>query len=80
MQPMTAPGRIPAMAADPRDVPPHAGHIVRRVLLRRGIAIDTETAQLVADAVRAALQAAPPASPRRRRRRHDPPDGCEPLF
>ena len=29
----------------------HAGQVVRRVLLRRNIAIDAETAQLVAAAV-----------------------------
>jgi STAS domain len=38
------------MAADPQDAPRHAGQVVRRVLLRRNIAIDAETAQLVADA------------------------------
>jgi glutamine synthetase len=36
------------MAADPQDAPRHAGQVVRRVLLRRNIAIDAETAQLVA--------------------------------
>jgi hypothetical protein len=45
------------MAAGPQDAPRHAGRVVRRVLLRRNIAIDTETAQLVAAAVQAALQA-----------------------
>ena len=39
------------MAADPEDTARHAGQIVRRVLIRRDIAIDAETAQLVADAV-----------------------------
>jgi AcrR family transcriptional regulator len=48
------------MAGDPRDAPRHAGQVVRRVLLRRNIAIDAETAQLVA-AVRAALQASAPS-------------------
>ena len=38
------------MAAEPQDAPPHAGRVVRRVLLRRNIAVDAETAQLVADA------------------------------
>ena len=33
------------MDADPQDTPRHAGQVVRRVLLRRNIAIDTETAQ-----------------------------------
>ena len=28
------------MAADPQDTPRHAGQVVRRVLLRRNIAID----------------------------------------
>jgi hypothetical protein len=41
------------MAADPQDAPRHAGQVVRRVLLRRNIAIDAETAQLVADVVQA---------------------------
>ena len=54
------------MAAAPQDAPRHAGQVVRRVLLRRNIAIDAETAQLVADAVQAALQ---PAARSRRRQR-----------
>ena len=61
------------MAAEPQDPARHAGQVVRRVLLRRNIAIDTETAQLVAAAVQATLQAdAPPAAappPTRSRRR-----------
>ena len=57
------------MAAVPQDAPRHAGQVVRRVLLRRNIAIDTETAQLVADAVQAALRAGAPSRPPRRRRR-----------
>ena len=62
------------MAAGPQDAPRHAGQVVRRVLLRRNIAIDAETAQLVAVAVQAALQSARalPATtptPARRRRR-----------
>ena len=48
------------MATDPQDPPRHAGQVVRRVLLRRNIAIDAETAQLVADAVQAALQTVHP--------------------
>ena len=67
------------MAADPRDAPRHAGQVVRRVLLRRNIAIDPETAQLVADAVQAALQAGTPSRPPRRRRRVFTADS-EPLF
>ena len=59
------------MADGLQDAPRHAGQVVRRVLLRRNIAIDAETAQLVADAVQAALRAgvfppltAPPCSDR----------------
>jgi hypothetical protein len=63
----------------PHDAPPHAGQVVRRVLLRRNIVIDAETAQQVAEAVQAALQAgAPSQSPRRGPR--VPAAGCEPLF
>ena len=60
------------MAVDPQGPSPHAGHVVRRVLLRRNIAIDAETAQLVADAVQAALQSGAPSRPARRRRRVPP--------
>ena len=67
------------MADSPQDPPPHAGHVVRRVLLRRSIAIDAETAQLVADAVQAALHADTPSRPPRQRRRVPPAD-CAPLF
>ena len=70
------------MAADPQDAPRHvghAGHVVRRMLLRRNIAIDAETAQLVADAVQAALQPAAPSRPPRRSPR-GPAAGIEPLF
>ena len=66
-------------AIGPRDVPPHAGQVVRRVLLRRNIVIDAETAQLVAAAVQAALRAGVPSRPRRRGSRV-PAAGCEPLF
>ena len=55
------------MAAGPEDAPRHAGKVVRRVLLRRNVAVDAETAQLVADAVQAALQHAAPSRPPRRR-------------
>ena len=67
------------MAADPQDAPRHAGHVVRRVLLRRNIVIDAETAQLVAAAVQAALQTGAPARPPRRHRRVPAAD-CQPLF
>jgi hypothetical protein len=67
------------MAAGPRDAPRYAGQVVRRVLLRRNIAIDAETAQLVADAVQAALQAGAPSRPLRRRPR-GPAAGSEPMF
>jgi hypothetical protein len=63
----------------PHDAPPHAGQVVRRVLLRRNIVIDAETAQLVAAAVQAALQAGVPSRPPRRRPRA-PATGSEPLF
>jgi len=62
-----------ATPADPQDPSRHAGQVVRRVLLRRNIAIDPETAQLVADAVQAALR--PP-----RRRPRGSAAGSEPLF
>ena len=39
------------MADGLQDAARHAGQVVRRVLLRRNIAIDAETAQLVAAAV-----------------------------
>ena len=67
------------MAADPQDAPRHVGQVVCRVLLRRNIAIDAETAQLVAAAVQAALQAGAPSRPPRRGPRVPPAD-CEPLF
>ena len=67
------------MADRPQDASRHAGRVVRRVLLRRNIAIDAETAQLVADAVQAALRAGAPSRPPRRRPR-GPAAGSEPLF
>ena len=67
-------------AADPQDAPRHAGQVVRRVLLRRNIVIDAETAQLVAAAVQAALQADPPSGPRSPQVPRVPAAGCEPLF
>ena len=51
------------MADGIQDAPRHAGQVVRRVLLRRNIVIDAETAQLVAAAVQAALQADTHARP-----------------
>jgi hypothetical protein len=54
----------------------HAGRVVRRMLLRRGTALDPETAQLIADAVRTVLQA---ARPPRRQPRTRAADG-DPLF
>ena len=54
------------MADGLQDAPRHAGQVVRRVLLRRNIAVDAETAQLVADAVQAALRAGTPSRPPRR--------------
>ena len=67
------------MATDPQDTPRHAGQVVRRVLLRRNIAVDPETAQLVAAAVQAALQTSAPSRPPRRGTR-GPAADCEPLF
>jgi hypothetical protein len=52
------------LAADPQDTPRRAGQVVRRVLLRRNIAIDAETSHLAA-AVQAALQADAPRLPPR---------------
>jgi alkylhydroperoxidase/carboxymuconolactone decarboxylase family protein YurZ len=67
------------MADGPQDAPRHAGQVVRRVLLRRNIAIDAKTAQLAAVAVQAALQAGTPSRPPRRGPRVPAAD-CEPLF
>ena len=73
-----ATGPTPATIG-PHAAPLHAGQVVRRVLLRRNIVIDTETAQLVATAVQAALKASPPSRPPRRGPRVPAAD-CEPLF
>jgi hypothetical protein len=73
-----ATGPSPA-AIGPRAAPPHAGQVVRRVLLRRNIVIDAETAQLVAAAVQAALQAGAPSRPPCRGPCGPAADG-EPLF
>ena len=67
------------MAAEPQDAPRHAGQVVRRVLLRRNIVIDAETAHLVAAAVQAALQTGAPSRPPRRRPRVPAAD-CARLF
>lgn len=67
------------MADSPQDPPRHAVQVVRRVLLRRNIAIDPETARVVAATVQAALQAGTPSRPPRRDPRV-PPAGGEPLF
>jgi hypothetical protein len=67
------------MAADPQDAPRHAGQVARRVLLRRNIVIDAETAQLVAAAVPAALQSGAP-SQRPRQGPRALPASCERLF
>jgi len=66
-------------AIGPHDASPHAGQVVRRVLRRRNIIIDAETAQLVAAAVQAAL---PPGAAWRPPRRgpRGPGADCEPLF
>ena len=50
---------------DQSGPPPYAGQVVRRVLLRRNIVIDAETAQLVAAAVQAALEAGAQSPPPR---------------
>jgi hypothetical protein len=63
----------------PHDAPQHAAQVVRRMLLRRNIVIDAETAQLVATAVQAALQSGAPSQPPRRGRRVRAAN-CEPLF
>jgi len=69
------------MTVDPQDAPRHAGRVVRRVLLRRNIAIDAESAQFVAATVQAVLQAGAPPPPRPPRRRpRAPAPGCQPLL
>ena len=68
-----------ARAADPQDPSRHAGRVVRRVLLRRNIAVDPETAQLAAAAVQAVLRVDTPSRPPRRGPRLPAAD-CEPLF
>ena len=67
------------MADRLQDASRYAGQVVRRTLLRRNIAIDAETAQLVANAVQAALRAGTPARPPRQRPRI-PVGDCEPLL
>jgi hypothetical protein len=71
-------GPFPA-AIGSLDAPRHAGQVVRRVLSRRNIVIETETAQLVAAAVQVAPRlGAPSRQPSRAAR--VPAAGCEPLF
>ena len=53
---------VPPPPLSARTPLPQAGQVVRRVLLRRNIVIDAETAQLVAAAVQAALQADAPGA------------------
>ncbi len=60
------------MEANPQDAPRRAGLVVRRVLLRRNIAVDPETAQLAA-AVPAVLRDGTPSRPLRRARVFLPP-------
>ena len=67
------------MADGLQDASRHAAQAVRRVLLRRNIAIDAKTARLVGVAVQAALQAAARSGPPGPRRLI-PSAGCEPLF
>jgi len=74
-----SPGVTEPATIGPHDASSHAGQVVRRVLLRRNIVIDAETARLVADAVQAALQAGAPYRPPRRGRRAPAAD-CDPLF
>ena len=63
----------------PQDAARHAGQVVGRVLLRRNIVTDAETAQLVAAAVQAALQAGTP-SPAAASKPACSPADCERLF
>ena len=68
-------------AADvrPEDVPRHAGLVVRRMLLRRGILLKAgdDTPQLIADALLALYQASPPLP---RSPLAGPRDGSEPPY
>jgi hypothetical protein len=73
-----ATGPSPA-AIGPHEGLPHTGQVVRRMLLRRNIVVDAETAQLVAAAVQAALQADAPSRPPGRGPR-GPAADSEPLF
>jgi hypothetical protein len=67
------------MADGLQDAPRHAGRVVRRMLLRRNIVVDPETAELVAAAVQAVLRADSPSRPPGRGP-HVPVADCEPLF
>ena len=57
------------VAIGPDDVPWRAWQVVRRVLLRRNIVIDAETARLAGAAVQAVLQAGAPSGSRAGRQR-----------
>jgi hypothetical protein len=79
----------PAGAASPQDATAPLWAVIYRVLLRRGVVIDQDTAQAAADALLLLFQASqpahashPPAGPRSRpgRRRPPPENECEPLF
>jgi hypothetical protein len=88
------PAQSPAAASRPPQATAPAEQVLRRMLLRRGCAVPTETARLVAEcllalyqaspaqALQALFQAGPPArSPARpRQRRPGPAGGCDPLF
>ena len=67
------------MADGLQDAPRHAGRVVRRMLLRRNIVVDPETAELVAAAVQAVLRTGAPSRPPRRGP-HVPVADREPLF
>jgi hypothetical protein len=73
-----SPGVTEPDVTGPSAATRHAGQVVRRVLLRRNIAVDAETAQLVAAAVQAALRAGAPSRLPRRGPRAPAADG-EPL-
>jgi len=81
--PRAANGR-PSRRAARRNPHAPAAQVVRRVLLRRGIAVGPDDGQAVADALQALFQAlfqaAPPPPPARPRRPPAPAAACAPLF